>query len=329
MKKYFLSIIVPIYNVEKYLKRCIQSILNQNEDPNLFEILLIDDGSTDSSGRIADSFTFVDNVRVFHKTNSGLLSTRVFGLSNSNGEYCAFVDSDDFVSSEYIKTIHKALTDCPSDCLCFSYKIMKNSIVEESNCFDSKIVFDKLINKKEAFHIITNNRKLNPIWIKVFRTNKLSNVFSFDFDKSITMGEDVYFFQTVLNDLTSFCFCSKSLYIYCFNIDSITHNLRPKYLIDSIKVKRKLYFNLQQYEIEATIPFFDKFYLGIFWYLGHISKKDLVDYDLSLFYNLVDEITLKISKTMYKKLQLKTKFIIFFLKRKKIVFLGKVYRLLK
>ena len=101
MKK--VSVIVPVFNVEKYLKQCIESILSQTYR-NL-EILLIDDGSTDSSGIICDQYGEKDQrVKVVHKKNGGLSSARNMGIDAATGAYIAFVDSDDSVCSQYIDT---------------------------------------------------------------------------------------------------------------------------------------------------------------------------------------------------------------------------------
>ena len=90
-----ISVIVPVYNVEKYLPRCIDSILSQTFTD--FELLLIDDGSPDNCGKICDEYAAKDSrVRVFHKPNGGVSSARNLGLDNARGEWIAFIDSDDF-----------------------------------------------------------------------------------------------------------------------------------------------------------------------------------------------------------------------------------------
>ena len=91
-----ISIIVPVYNVEKYLKKCIDSILNQSFQN--FELILVDDGSTDSSGEICDEYALKDRrVLVIHKENEGLSSARNEGIKASSAEYVGFVDSDDYI----------------------------------------------------------------------------------------------------------------------------------------------------------------------------------------------------------------------------------------
>lgn len=96
-KKYLVSIIVPVYNTEKYIRDCIDSILSQTYP--YFDVLLIDDGSQDGSGQICDQYAKIDNrIRVFHKDNSGVSSTRNFGIKEADGDYVLFCDSDDIVS---------------------------------------------------------------------------------------------------------------------------------------------------------------------------------------------------------------------------------------
>ena len=97
-----ISIIVPVYNVEKYLSRCIESILSQSFTD--FELLLIDDGSRDSSGAICDEYASKDaRIRVFHKENGGVSSARNLGLDNARGEYVVFIDADDIVKEQYLE----------------------------------------------------------------------------------------------------------------------------------------------------------------------------------------------------------------------------------
>ena len=99
-----ISIIVPVYNCENYINKCIESILSQSYP--YFELLLIDDGSTDKSGEICDKYKSIDSrIKVFHENNNGVSYARNLGISNSIGEYIAFVDSDDWVEPDYISSL--------------------------------------------------------------------------------------------------------------------------------------------------------------------------------------------------------------------------------
>ena len=104
------SIIVPVYKVEKYISRCIESILNQSYTD--WELILIDDGSPDKSGEICDQYAAKDNrIRVFHKINSGVGETRNLGIKKAEGEWLLFIDSDDFVNSQYVSSFFNHAVD--------------------------------------------------------------------------------------------------------------------------------------------------------------------------------------------------------------------------
>ena len=101
-----ISVIVPCYNVEEYLPKCIESILNQTYR-NL-EILLVDDGSPDNCGRICDEYAAKDSrIRIIHKKNGGLSDARNAALDVMTGEYVTFIDSDDYVSDDYVEYLYK------------------------------------------------------------------------------------------------------------------------------------------------------------------------------------------------------------------------------
>lgn len=108
--KPLISIIVPVYNIEKYLPKCIESILNQTYE-NL-DIILVDDGTPDSSGNICDMYKEKDNrIRVIHKENGGVSSARNTGIDNAKGEYICFIDGDDYVMEDYVEYLYQLLIE--------------------------------------------------------------------------------------------------------------------------------------------------------------------------------------------------------------------------
>ena len=114
MKKDLISVIIPVYNVEKYLEKCVDSIINQTYK-NL-EIILVDDGATDNSGKMCDEFAKRDSrIKVIHKENGGLSDARNFGLDVATGEYIAFVDSDDFLDKDFYEYLMKLKDKTSSD----------------------------------------------------------------------------------------------------------------------------------------------------------------------------------------------------------------------
>ena len=123
-KQIKLSIIVTIYNREKYLEKCINSILNQTF--NSFELILVNDGSTDRSADICDKYANLDSrVRVIHKKNGGVSSARNVGIDNSNGEYIGFVDSDDYIKDDMYEIMYTKAKEFLADiviCRCIDVK---------------------------------------------------------------------------------------------------------------------------------------------------------------------------------------------------------------
>lgn len=147
-----ISIIVPVYNVEKYLKRCVESLVKQSYKN--VEILLVDDGSTDSSGLICDELANkYNNVKVFHKKNGGLSDARNFGIKKSKGKILSFIDSDDYIDCDMIEFLYKEMVSSNADIsICSKYIDYENGKCIEVN--NSK---DKLLMTKEEALIKINS----------------------------------------------------------------------------------------------------------------------------------------------------------------------------
>lgn len=122
-----LSVIVPIYNVADYLPKCVDSLLNQGLDPTDYEIILVDDGSTDRSGQIADDYANrYAHIRVIHQTNQGLSMARNAGVAVAQGDYVQFVDSDDYLEPNVLPSLLDNLTKNDLDILKFGYQYVNS-----------------------------------------------------------------------------------------------------------------------------------------------------------------------------------------------------------
>lgn len=206
----YLSIIIPVYNSECYLRDCINSILSQSYKD--FELLLVDDGSTDSSGEICDNYSNIDpRVRVFHKKNSGVSSTRNFGMQQAKGEYFIFVDSDDEISTNALSTLCHKINEFPNaDVIIFGIKISRNSIVTQENNpqpgFWKKNDFDKVYLSLYFKFLI--NSPVNKVYKKklIFK--------GIEFPKDMSLGEDLIFCNSYLMVCQSFLLIDEALYIY-------------------------------------------------------------------------------------------------------------------
>ena len=122
-----ISIIVPVYNAERYLGHCLESIIGQTYKK--IEIILLDDGSTDNSGKICDEYALKDNrVKVFHTENKGPSAARNKGIENSNGEFIFFVDADDFIKSNALDLLIGNYHQTKADIIIGDFKRVKNNV---------------------------------------------------------------------------------------------------------------------------------------------------------------------------------------------------------
>ncbi|MDD7457390.1 MAG: glycosyltransferase family 2 protein [Clostridia bacterium] len=165
-----ISVIVPVYNVEKYVGKCIDSIINQTHKD--LEIILVDDGSTDNSGKICDEYSKMDNrIKVFHKANGGLISAWYEGLSKAQGHYVGFVDGDDYIANNMYELLYDTITRDESElAIC--------NVINEKN--GVKIVQDMLpsgVYDGEELQDIKNklfpSEKSNGDILKFYRVNKI------------------------------------------------------------------------------------------------------------------------------------------------------------
>lgn len=199
----FMSIIIPVYNVEKYLHRCIDSLMAQCEKRQNIEIILVDDGSTDGSSSICDTYTnrFPAKIRTIHQKKSGPASARNAGLNAAHGKYILFVDSDDIVSGEYIENIEAALSENP-DLLVFGHEIHytdTNEVITVDAPFKGKTSVQNAILALEA------TGAFNVVWNKAYKKDILEIAPQTRFEIGTEPGEDLlfnisYFEKTCLSE---------------------------------------------------------------------------------------------------------------------------------
>ena len=213
-----ISIIVPVYNVEDYLKACLDSIINQTYK-NL-EIILIDDGSTDNSGKICDEYAGKDNrIKLIHKPNVGLSDARNAGLEIAKGEYIGFVDSDDYIAEDMYEFLYNLVVDNDLDvAMCASCDVHEDGTVKTPKIF--KTIF---INEKEKIieNLFVNQAGGLAISVcnKLFKKKVIKNC-KFTVGKT---SEDVFFVLKWIENTDKFCRISDVKYYYVQHMHSITH----------------------------------------------------------------------------------------------------------
>lgn len=229
MKK--ISVIVPVYNVEKYLKRCIDSIIGQTYK-NL-EIILIDDGSTDESGCICDAYKEkYHNIYVIHKENGGLSSARNQGLDLANGDYVVFVDSDDWLPSDSINYLYSLVENDKSDfamgqfCRC-------GDVVDINT--DTKRIFNYVYSSAEflkKFFKIGTQENVQYACAKIFKKELFATI---RFPLGV-IDEDVATMFNVILKSNTISYTSQIVYYYYLNQNSITMSNFSRKKFDLLQV---------------------------------------------------------------------------------------------
>ena len=244
-----ISIIVPIFKVEEYLKDCVDSILNQTYR-NL-EIILVDDGSPDNCGIICDEYALKDNrILVIHKENGGLSDARNAGLDVCKGEYISFIDSDDFVHPQFIEILYQNLVEHDADISFCDYVRFKKNDKLHTN--DENPLVIKIF---EGNQMITNLYDVNwypknvVVWNKVYKKEVFKNI---RYPRGFNHEDELIFTDLYSKDL-KVVYASKKLLYYRIREESIMSNIYSRTNLQSRKelyLKRKLFFTDQYPELQ-------------------------------------------------------------------------------
>lgn len=227
-----LSIIIPTYNCEKYIKRCIESLIIQKYIN--IEIIVIDDGSTDNTFDICNLESKKDSrIKIFRKKNNGVSSARNLGIEKATGEYIFFIDSDDYIEDNTIEECMKIIEDNDIDILKFGY-------YRECGKYKKKYKFstinNKVINKQwyELNNIYSNlvsSSDFYNIWNAIIKKEIVSGL---KFNETIKYGEDYLFMVELVFKSSSIYFYDKPFYHYCINNNAVTQIYKNEVVLKKI-----------------------------------------------------------------------------------------------
>ncbi|MDD3139527.1 MAG: glycosyltransferase family 2 protein [Lachnospiraceae bacterium] len=228
-KRILFSIVVPIYNVEKYLDKCIKSILGQTYDK--FELILVDDGSTDNSAVLCDLYKEKDKrIQVIHKKNGGLVSARKVGISIARGDYAVCVDSDDWIDKEHLMELNMIIEAHSPDIICFNHFEVNEGAKSLRDIQFRKGLYTKDDIEKEIYPQIIRSVKGKAfpptIWAKVYRMDLYKSE-QIRIDDRIKIGEDVACTIPCMIRAESIYILDKALYYYRRNNISMTKIKKP------------------------------------------------------------------------------------------------------
>jgi len=220
-----ISIVIPIYNVEKYLHKCIESILNQTYFD--FELLLINDGSKDNSGRICDEYGAQDlRIRVFHKINGGVSSARNLGIKNAQGKYVMFVDADDWIEKDCLQVLYDTYCSEDLDLLQFSFRTVNdNGETMNINSDETSIMSLNEYVDRDAFLVCVGGTIIKK---SIIDNHKLS------FREDLKLAEDQLFILSSMFHSERMKRIPDVFYNYFQNVASATKNAKFQDITDSI-----------------------------------------------------------------------------------------------
>lgn len=225
----FFSVIVPIYNVEKYIKRCINSVLEQSFTD--FELILVDDGSPDNCPKICDEYAEKDpRIKVVHKKNGGLVSARQAGVSKAQGDYIFNLDGDDAITPDALMSAYQIIVDTKADMVSFSYRIYTDgklgNVVHD---LAQEGLYDKKMLEELIFPNLLSNKNMQNLfyflWGKAIK-RELALKYQMNLNTSIIMGEDACCTTPCYLDANLVYMSKKAIYLYTVRGDSITTSFK-------------------------------------------------------------------------------------------------------
>ncbi len=286
MESPILSIIVPIYNVEPYLKQCLDSIKKQTFTN--FEAILIDDGSPDGCGRICDEYALADSrFKVIHQKNKGLLATRKVGVSKAIGTYVGFVDSDDWIADfSYEKMIEQALQHDTDIVLVSGLRVAEKgkpksfSNTLEAGLYDKQRLIQEVYPIMLGNHDMYANRNIQPsVCLKIFRKTLIESVYS-TLTHDIVQGEDMACSYSCLLNAQSIYVLDHSIkgYFYRYNPNSVSWTYKKNLLQQSMNLCDFLRSNplgkdIPQYQMDI---YYEECFFAIQSYFNEYLTKNRV-----------------------------------------------------
>ncbi|WP_455581611.1 glycosyltransferase family 2 protein [Dysosmobacter sp.] len=261
-----ISVIVPVYNTEKYLRRCIDSILNQTYEA--LEVILVDDGSTDGSGAVCDEYAEKDaRVRVIHQKNGGISAARNAGIDAASGQYIAFIDSDDYLFPTMYGKLFESLQKTKADiAVCqWQYEMADGRQVVEKEKIDASLYGKKSAADFAAYLYRSGSYENGVVvstWNKLYRCEVFQNL---RFQGRLYEDDEIS--GIIFSHPYSVVVLEEQLYIYCQNPDSLTNKpfSQERLAFLSILDKRSRLFSNNLYLLQETQKLYCNIYIEFYF----------------------------------------------------------------
>jgi len=264
-----ISIIIPIYNAEKYLKDCLNTVINQTYKN--IEIILINDGSTDNSINIIKEYQQKDNrIVVIDRKNKGVLYSRVEGLKIAKGKYVTYIDSDDWVEKNIIEILYNKINKYNADVIKCQFSNNEENITNGNFNIKQELFIKKENFEPAFFDMFFVNMNIHNVWCQMFKRELIySNIENID--TNISMGDDLEINIQLYKNINSILFIPNVLYHYRYNDNGITKTFNTE------SIKRKI--------IDIT-----KSYYHAYESIEFFNIKDKIKYKQGVLKKLLDEV---------------------------------------
>lgn len=247
----FFSILIPVYNAEKYINNCFKSIFNQ--EYSNFEVILVNDGSVDRSGEICEKYKnkYPNIIKLINQENKGQLVTRRIAMNEAKGDYFIFVDSDDWIKKDTLKYLNNIINEYDADLVIYNYfKIdykgnkepskltFKDRFVYEGN--DKKLLYDKVID----------GEGINPLWNKAIKRRLINFTTNYEGLDYVRNGEDLLEVLPIITRAKRILYLDKELYFYRDNPNGITNSFTMAHYnsVKYVNLELEKYLNLWNYD---------------------------------------------------------------------------------
>lgn len=245
-----ISIIVPVYNSEKWLKRCLESIINQTYKN--IEIIIINDGSTDNSEEICKEYSIKDQrIRIFNKKNTGVSNTRNYGIHISNGEYIQFVDSDDWLENDTCEKLLEYMKENNADLSVCGFNIYSNNTIIRKPVLPYRI----LNIREKQDDLIFLDKILNSPCNKLYKRRLITDLFN----EGLSLGEDLIFNLNYIGNSSKTVTIEKCLYNVCLDnnnsLNRVKNTNRIFNLINLNEMEWKIYKSFYEDKFNEDIIF--------------------------------------------------------------------------
>lgn len=293
-----ISIVVPVYNAEKYLSECIESVINQTSSD--WELILVNDGSSDSSGKICDAYSekYSNKIFAFHKENEGQFLTRKYGILKCSGDYVGFLDADDLLEADYIETLSRnAKTFDLPDAVCFGFVQFGGKEEKETKITDTAAYHKTGEERKTVYKQIIDGNLSGSLCSKIFKKEIITaNIPDESIVCSKRYAEDAYHSFDILAKSGSILLLPNSLYRYRSNEQGFSQGFdsrdpdyfNSKYLFELLE-NHLILMGLNDSEIRAALynrNFNETSYYILKYYRAAKTKerkKEIIDFDWSAY----------------------------------------------